>query len=111
VASDGALRITLTRDDDAIIVGLEGDLDVNVAPLARSHLSDAIDRAVAHEIHRVVLDASAVAFCDSTGLSILLGASEEASQRGVALTLREVSEPVRELLALTGVDQLLDTDR
>jgi anti-sigma B factor antagonist len=99
------------RADDAIVVGLEGDLDVNVSTLARSHLSDAIDRAVAHRIHRVVLDASGVAFCDSTGLSILLGASEEADRRGVALTLRKLSEPMRELLVLTGIDQLLDTDR
>ena len=108
VGTSGNLRITITREEDAIVVALVGDDDVYVAADARHYLDEAIDRAVAHGVSRLAVDASALGFCDSTGLSIILRAGEAASARGVTLSLRRLSEPVLSLLKLTGLDSLAE---
>jgi anti-sigma B factor antagonist len=102
------LRVTITRDADRMIVALDGDLDVYVASDARAHIDEAIERAVAHDIRRVILDASRIGFCDSTGLSTLVRASEGAAARGITLSMRELTRPMRLLLSLTGLDALLE---
>jgi anti-anti-sigma factor len=110
VVSSERLRVNITRDAGAIIVAFVGDLDVFVAGDARSHLDEAMSRAVAHSVEQVVIDASRLSFCDSTGLSVLVRAHDDANGRGLHLVLRNLSEPLRELLRLTGLDALLDPE-
>ena len=110
MVSSERLRINITRDAAAIVVAFVGDLDVFVAGDARSHLDEAMSRAAAHSVEQVVIDASGLGFCDSTGLSVLVRAHDDAKGRGLHLVLRNLSEPLRELLRLTGLDALLDQD-
>jgi anti-sigma B factor antagonist len=110
VGTSGNLRITITREEDTIVVALVGDLDVYVAADARHYLDEAIDRAVAHDVSRLSVDASALGFCDSTGLSIILRAGEAAAERGVNLSLRRLSAPVLALLKMTGLESLAEDD-
>jgi len=98
------LRVSITRDAGAIVVTFVGDLDVFVADEARTHLDEAINRAVAHSVAQVLIDARRLGFCDSTGLSVFVKAHDSAEQRGVHLTMQHVSEPFRELLRLTGLN-------
>lgn len=102
------LRITITRDGDTVVAALVGDLDVYVANVARTHLDEAVERAVAHALHRVVVDATGLRFCDSTGLAIIVAAQGLADRRGVRLTVRNGSESVRQLLGMTGLAGLRD---
>lgn len=102
------MRISITRDAGAIVVSFVGDLDVFVAGDTRSHLDEAMARAVAHSVERVVIDASGLGFCDSTGLAVLVRAHDDAEQRGLSLVLRDLSKPLRELLRRTGLDAVLD---
>lgn len=110
MVSSERLRVSISRDSTAIVVAFVGDLDVFMAGDARAHLDDAIHRAVAHGVERVVIDASQLGFCDSTGLSVFVKAHEDAEQRGVHLGLRMLSQQLRELLRLTGLDVLLAGD-
>ena len=106
-ASGGNLRTTITRDDDTIVVALVGDLDVYVANDARVHLDEAIDRAVSHSVPRVFVDATGLTFCDSTGLAVLVQAQTAAERRGVQLSVGNPSEPLLDLLHLTGLTALI----
>jgi anti-anti-sigma factor len=108
MSTHGNLRITMTRDADTVVVALVGDLDVYVAGDARKYLDEAVDRAVAHSVTRLVLDATGLGFCDSTGLSVVVQAQSMAEHRGVKLLIRNLSEPLRELLRLTGLDALVE---
>jgi anti-sigma B factor antagonist len=101
------LHVTVTSDDATVVVAFTGDLDLSVANEARARLDEAIDRAVAADIPRLVLDASALGFCDSTGLTIIVRAREFAAQRGVRFSVVGLSGPLRELLRLTGLDAIL----
>ncbi len=107
VGSD-RLRINITRDAGAIVVAFVGDLDVFVTDEARAHLDEAIHRAVAHSVERVLIDASRLGFCDSTGLSVFVKAHESAKPRGVHLALQDVSMPLRELLRVAGLEPLVE---
>jgi len=65
----------------------------------------------AHLLHRggaVVADLSEVTFLDSSGLGVLVQAHRTATERDTRL-LVVASPPVRKLLALTGLDTVLDT--
>ena len=104
------LRVDVTDDEGSIFVVLVGDLDASVAGLARARIEEAFAGADARSVDRVIVDASGLAFCDSTGLSILVRAREDADRRGIELSVRSLSEPMRELLRLTGLDSLLERD-
>jgi anti-anti-sigma factor len=102
------LRVTIAREPELVVVVLDGELDVYCASDARTHIDEAIERAVAHDIGRVVIDAGRLRFCDSTGLSALIHACDAASARGITLSVRELSPPMRELLRITGLDALVE---
>jgi anti-anti-sigma factor len=104
------LRINISREAGAIVVTFVGDLDVFVADEARSHLDEAINRAVAHSVQRVSIDASRLGFCDSTGLSVFVNAYDSAEQRGVRLALQDVSKPLRDVLRISGLEPLVERE-
>jgi anti-anti-sigma factor len=110
MSTHGNLRLTITRDADTVVVALVGDLDVYVAADARKYLEEAVDRAVAHSVSRLVLDATGLGFCDSTGLAIVVQAQGTAERRGVKLLIRNLSDPLRQLLRITGLDALVEHD-
>jgi anti-anti-sigma factor len=104
------LRFNIARDPTAIVVTLFGDLDVFAAVDARAHLDEAINRGVAHSVAVVIVDTAGLGFCDSTGLSVLVRAHDDAQRRGVRLGLRNLAPPLRNLLEITGLCQLLNPD-
>jgi anti-sigma B factor antagonist len=107
-AGHSRLRASLARDDGVMVVALDGDLDVNTVAGARARMDEAISRASSHEITRVVVDASALGFCDSTGLSVLVRAADAANAAGLQFALRALSPPMLELLRITGLDELVE---
>jgi anti-anti-sigma factor len=109
--SDGArsrLQITITRGGSIITVALDGELDAHTVADARAGMDEALGRASAHDLASLVVDADALTFCDSTGLSVLVRASEAANAHGMSLRLRALSPPMRELLRITGLDALAE---
>lgn len=81
-------------------VVLDGAVDLAV----RERDSPALWRALADpRVGEVELDAGAVTFLDSSGLSVLVRLARDAAQTGLPLRLIAVSEPVGYLLEQTGV--------
>ncbi len=68
--SDEPLRVELERrDDDVVVIGLEGEIDLHTAPVFR----DAFLQAFEAGARRFVIDAAKVTFLDSTGLGVFVG--------------------------------------
>ena len=105
VMSAHSLHLRVDHDAGRLIVHATGDIDVDAEDHFSGFLSAAIDQASA-----VVVDLSAVGFMDSSGLSALVGAVHRARRQGGELTVRDPSVPVRTLLELSGVDQILDIE-
>ncbi|MET8898314.1 STAS domain-containing protein [Streptomyces albogriseolus] len=81
----------------------KGTLDLHTA----RRLADTLQSLLLVEGHSVLLDLSGVTFLDSSGLTCLIAAYRTAGTTGARLALIAPSQPVRRMLALTGVDQVL----
>jgi anti-anti-sigma factor len=57
--------------------------------------------------HPVVLDLSNVTFCDSSGLTAMLNLRARAGGTAVDLVIRNPHQRVRDVLEVTGVDQIV----
>jgi|tagenome__1003787_1003787.scaffolds.fasta_scaffold19594931_2 anti-sigma B factor antagonist len=92
------------------VVRVAGELDLSTA----ARLCRAIDAAVAAAPPRprVVIDLTALTFCDSTGLRALVGAVREVEIRGGRAALAVAPDSMLDrLLLLTGLDEFCVTQR
>ncbi|MBM7173223.1 STAS domain-containing protein [Streptomyces sp. G44] len=85
------------------IATVVGDMDVRTAPALRDQALEIIEQGPPH----VVLDLAQVGFCDSSGLSALIGVWHAARTAGGSLSLADVPDRLIRMLAITGVDSLL----
>lgn len=96
---------TKTNDAEAHVV-VEGEVDVSNAAELRS----AIDAALGGEagaVSRITVDLSEVSYMDSTGIGVLVGARNRASEAGVSLAVSNPQRNVARVLSLLGVDKEL----
>ena len=100
-----------TQDEaDATIstkrVVARGDIDLATAPDLESHLSDLADQGV----QVIVIDAAGVDFLDSSGIRVLVQASNDLEPNGGKIYIENMSAPVARILEITGLtDRYLRT--
>jgi anti-sigma B factor antagonist len=97
------LRVVVREGGDAIIVTVSGELDLASSP----QLGEALARLRPAPGARLILDLRELGFIDVTGLRMLLGARDQARDRGTELALVNVPRVVRRLLSLSGATELL----
>jgi anti-sigma B factor antagonist len=96
------LRVSALGDDDQTVV-LAGEFDM--------HGAAAFAQAVAGLLHDgrtvVAVDATRVSFMDSAGLKCLLEARRDVTTAGGDFRLTAASDPVRRVIALAGLEDML----
>lgn len=102
MTDDIELALTATPGPVAVAT-VTGEIDLHTAPGLRARGLELINQG--H--HHLILDLSGVGFCDSAGLSALIGIWHGAQQAGGSLTLAAVPDRLMRMLTLTGVDTLL----
>jgi anti-sigma B factor antagonist len=99
---DFAIRQSV-REDGKVLVSIVGEID-----LFTSREIEAVLGRLARGKRHAVLDLSEVQFIDSTGLSVIIGATRESRRDGWSFALAaQISEPVIQLFELTGVCDML----
>lgn len=88
--------------DDPVVVSVRGEIDVVTGPQLSSLLDD-----LTLCNRNLVLDLGAVEFMDSTGLYVLEKVSAALHKVGGTLQLASVSERVRRVFELSGMDKVL----
>jgi anti-sigma B factor antagonist len=88
--------------DKVTVVVVEGELDVGTAPGLADQLGPLAD-----EGGHLILDMSGVRFCDCAGLSLFLRLKRHADAAGGALHLAALTAPVRRLVTLAKLDDVL----
>ena len=86
------------------VVKLPVEIDVSNADQVREDLL----MAVAQGASLVIADMSATTFCDSAGVTALVRAARKANASGTGLRLATSAPAVTRVLAITGVDQLIE---
>ncbi|MFJ6000453.1 STAS domain-containing protein [Streptomyces sp. NPDC092370] len=98
------LHLTVQHPHPGIAIAtIVGDVDVHTAPTLRSGALEIIQQG--HP--RLVLDLAPVGFCDSAGLSAIIGIWHAAQEAGGSLSLAAVPNRLMRMLSMTGVDSLL----
>ncbi|MFE3449689.1 STAS domain-containing protein [Nonomuraea sp. NPDC059194] len=94
------LDVEVERSCGAAVVRLEGDLD----KLTASVLDERLSQLLAEGVHTIVVDASGLAFCDSSGLWVLIEHLRHVRERGGTLRLTGVHGVLRRVLEVTGLN-------
>ncbi|MEU6106410.1 STAS domain-containing protein [Streptomyces flaveolus] len=98
------LQLTVQHPRPGLAIAtVAGDVDMHTADTLRREASIIIEQGRPH----LVLDLSQVGFCDSAGLSALIGLWHAAQAAGGALGLANVPDRLMRMLTLTGVDTVL----
>lgn len=94
---------TTTRDADGVTIALSGELDVAGCPAVAAE----VEGAEAEGPARLVIDLRRLAFIDSSGLRVLVGAHQRALAAGRELSVRVGGGTVARAIALTKLDEVL----
>ena len=94
-----ALTVRYSADPEPVLY-VAGELDVATAPALRDAFLQLLGRDAVPDL---VVDASGVAFVDSSGLAVLLMGARRWSERGTPLVLRRPSPALRRVVDLAGV--------
>jgi anti-sigma B factor antagonist len=97
------LYVATSYDDGAATIVLVGEFDESCA----AHFWAAVSEAFATRPQSVTVEARGLTFIDSSGLQALIRAREAADEAGVAFRVREPSPPVRRIVEITGIVDLL----
>jgi anti-sigma B factor antagonist len=100
-----ATLTVMTASGDAVVVALEGDLDIASVPTVREGLLSLLRPGAS----RLVIDLSAVRYADASGLEVLVSTRRRAVLLGGTLHLAAVQPEVARVLVATGLSGHLGT--
>lgn len=92
--------------DQLVIVTVNGRVDESTWVAFGVGLSEAIEKAKAAGITRVVIDLAGLEYMSSRGLRVLTVAKREGDDAGVTVSLASPNEVMREILAISRYDRL-----
>ena len=93
------LGITTTPAPERYAIHVTGEIDISNA----DKLRNAVDLALEQPTEQVVLDFAQVAYIDSTGIGVLVGAAHHAKEHGKAFSVEGAQPGVRRVAQLLGV--------
>ncbi len=98
------LGLTTSSRAPWTVLHVRGEIDMASAPQLRQEVVRVIDRGD----HDLVLDLTEVAFCDSTGIGVVVAAVKRARTAGGDVRVVCVNERLREMFAITRLDRVFD---
>jgi len=82
------------------VLAVKGEVDLYTSP----QLCEALERLVGEGASSIAVDMTDVGFMDSSGLGVLVGVLKRVQERGGRMALVAPREPVKKLLAISGLD-------
>ncbi len=93
------MKHSVKEDSGSLVVGFEGDVDLQNSPQARKVLLEAVGRR-----QPVLVDLSSVSYIDSSGIACLVESLQAARKAGTAFALVAVSDSALRVLQLARLD-------
>ena len=100
------MEIKHLKDGDSETLELTGRLDAYWA----DHLHDELDKCIRSGVYRIRLDMAGVSYISSAGVRVLLQIYRQTQEINGAFFLINISENVKSVLKLSGIDKLLKTE-
>jgi anti-sigma B factor antagonist len=89
------------RKDRSNVLPLEGEIDLHVSPTIAGALAKMLEK----KPKKVVVDLSRVSYIDSSGLAVLIEATQNVQEYGGKLALTGLQETVRTIFEIARLDQ------
>jgi len=97
------MEITKNQCGGKVTFALTGRLDATTAPPFQADFIPAFDGA-----SLVELDLAALTYVSSAGLRVLLLGEKTAKSKGITMSLRNVSQEIKEIFDMTGFSDILN---
>jgi anti-anti-sigma factor len=101
-----SLRVAAGYVGTEVTITLEGEFDLGGTELFWAYASEALDS----QPRSIVVDATGLTFVDSAGLVAIWRARDAAHAAGVAFRVGNARPPVRRVVDLLGLEDLLSGD-
>ena len=95
------MEIIRTKNDDTLLLSLEGRLDTTTAPQLENELKESLP-----EIAELTLDFEKLEYISSAGLRVLLSAQKAMNKQG-KMIIRNVCADIMEIFEITGFSDIL----
>ena len=95
------MNIVKTRENDKMVLSLEGRLDTMTAPALEAEVKGFIDG-----VKELVFDFEKLEYVSSAGLRVLLASQKIMSKQG-SMCIRHVNEVIMEVFEVTGFSDIL----
>lgn len=86
------------------VISVQGEVDVYTAPKLREEIHRKMDEGA----NRVVVDLAGVAYMDSSGLGVLIGALKRARESGGDLVVSSPNARISRILEVTGLSRIFN---
>ena len=101
-------RISVTMGGNCMLCTIHGDIDHHNARTIRAQIDDELYKT---RPRKLTLDLSRVEFMDSSGLGLILGRFNKASEIGTEFTLLNPAENVCKILDVAGIGRMIKIER
>ena len=98
------LTINKTKENEKLLVTLEGRLDTTTAPQLEGELKNSFDG-----VQELVLDFEKLEYISSAGLRVLLSAQKVMNKQG-SMKIVHVGEVIQEIFEVTGFSDILTVE-
>ena len=99
------VKISSVRDKNNLTLKISGKLNTDAANSSKNKILSALDGA-----EQVIFDLRGLEYISSSGLRILVAALKKIRAQGGTMTVKHVSEQVREVLDMTGFAQIFNVE-
>jgi anti-sigma B factor antagonist len=97
-----SLQIEKSQLDDAVILKIDGELDVHTGPELRQEIQSQLGA----QPKMLIVDLNGVGMVDSTGLGVLIGGCRRAKDAGTDLRVVCDNTRVKRILDISGLSRL-----
>lgn len=101
------MKLTYDSSGGVLRIFLHGEMDHHSAKEARERTDALIEN---ERPAALLIDASGITFCDSSGLGYIMGRFKKMKETGGETRVIHPSRPVARMLALSGMDRLVKVE-
>lgn len=101
-------RVSVSLGGNDMLCSIHGDIDHHNARVIRMQIDDELYK---QRPRKLTLDLSRVEFMDSSGLGLILGRFNKASEIGTEFTLLNPADSVRKILDVAGIARMIKIER
>lgn len=97
------IEITSRVEDNAYVIIIDGDVDAS----SSIHLDKAITLAIEEDYKNILIDCTKLNYISSAGLGVFMSYIQDFEARQINLVIFGLSEKVKNVFQILGLDQLL----